>query len=81
MFPIQGEGYQLGTDVQLTEQPNTWGEGKRRPPLARSVHFLMDRETYVENYQLSIWSGVLGLTHSQILAEVTVCTDEITKQT
>lgn len=35
------------------------------------------RETYLENYQLSTW----GLIHSQILTEVTVCTDEITKQT
>lgn len=41
----------------------------------------MDMETYLENYQLSIWSGLLGHTHSQILSEVTMCTDEITKQT
>lgn len=84
LFPIQEGGYQLGTDVQLTDQANTWGEGKRRPPLARSAHFLMyvhQRETYLEKYQPSIWSGLLGLTHSQILTEVTVCTDEITKQT
>lgn len=65
IFPIQEGGYQLGTDVLLTDQANTWGEGKRRPCLAKSVHFLMEldqRETYLENYQLSICSGLLGLT-------------------
>lgn len=84
IFPIQEQDYQLGTDVQLTDQANTWGEGKRRPPLAKSVHFWMamdQRETYLKNYQLSIWSGLLGLTHSQILTEVTTCTDETTIKT
>lgn len=77
IFLIQEQDYQLGTDVQLTDQANTWGECK-------SVHFLMaldQRETYLKNYQLPICSDLLGLIPSQILTEVTTCTDQTTIKT
>lgn len=39
------------------------------------------RETYLKNYQLPICSDLLGLIPSQILTEVTTCTDQTTIKT